>query len=198
MNCYEASQVAPERIVVIDIETTGLSADEGDEVLSMAVVNGKGDVMFHDLFGTEHKRRWSAAEKINGISPSMVKGRPSFAQRLDEIEEVLSEAEVLVGYNLKGFDLPFLLCSGLRIGSKVSICDVMLEFSTYRKTPDTRRRGYKWYKLKDCASYFGHHIKGHDSLEDAKATLVSFRRLAEIQKHGWGCLMTLIGFFAIN
>lgn len=38
---------------------------------------------------------------------------------------------------------------------------------------------YKWQSLSKCAEYYGYTFKAHDSLEDVKATLYCYKKMAE-------------------
>lgn len=64
-----------EEYIFIDTETTGLNA-ERDELLSVSVVDHYGKCIFNSLVKPEHRDNWDDAEKINGITPAMVKNAP--------------------------------------------------------------------------------------------------------------------------
>lgn len=95
---------------VIDVETTGLSAAQGDRVVEIAVVilNEQFHVvrMFDSLV---HPRRSipSHVTQIHGISDHAIRGAPTFAELLPDLMGCLSGTTHLVAHNIS-FDLGFL------------------------------------------------------------------------------------------
>ena len=95
----------PDKVVCIDCETTGLDVDM-DGVLSLSIVDGNLDVLFHSLLHTYRKRSWKEAQRINGISPRMVRDSPSIPQVREQVLDILSDTEIVTGYNIAPFDIP--------------------------------------------------------------------------------------------
>lgn len=160
----------PDKIVVIDIETTGFDAYY-DEILQLAAINGRGEVLFCDYFKPKHRRTWRDAEEVNGISPEMVSKKPSFEDSVAEIEAAISGMRVVVGHNIKKFDIPFLNAHGVSSGNAV-VFDTMLEYQNV-----TGRE--KWARLQECASAFGYQFNAHDALEDCRASLFCAYKIAD-------------------
>lgn len=177
------------KIICIDIETTGLDRNK-DEVLQISIINGKGKTLYNSYIRPDHTTDWKDAEAINKISWDCVKFAPGILTEKKKIDKILRKAGLIIGYNLKGFDLPFLAAKGIDTAVKAKIYDVMLEFS-YIYGEETRR-GYKWKRLTECAEYYGYtNYKAHDALEDVRATLYCYyaiqkdrrgRRLARKRK----------------
>lgn len=94
--------------LVVDIETTGLSADRGDRVCEIGAVKLCGGAII-DSFGSlvnPERPISSGAYAVNRISPEMVASAPTFpliAQRLWQ----MMEGSIIVAYNA-GFDCSFL------------------------------------------------------------------------------------------
>jgi hypothetical protein len=82
-----------------------------DEVLSIAAVDGEGTVKMDEMFHPRHRKRWSDATKINGITPEMTIGKPTLPEKKIEIENIFNDADVIVGWNLP-FDLRMLYAGG--------------------------------------------------------------------------------------
>lgn len=168
-----------EKVLVFDTETTGFRSD--DEVLTLAVVNGVGETMVDGMYAPARKAEWPDAERINRISPAMVAGcNPILAHR-EELERLFNAPDtLLVGYNIE-FDIRLLAQSGIRI-TNPNRHDVMLAFSAFRKVPDARRGGYRWWKLTECADYYRYdwgNTVAHGALADTLATLFCYQKMKE-------------------
>ena len=95
--------------VLVDVETTGLSAELSDRVCEIGMVKLRGGAVI-DTFGTliDPQRPISAgAYAVNGISPSMLINAPYFSEIADRVWGMM-EKTVLVAYNAP-FDLSFLV-----------------------------------------------------------------------------------------
>ncbi|MBR2669991.1 MAG: hypothetical protein IKE36_09405 [Solobacterium sp.] len=167
--------------VYIDTETTGLHSDTRDELLSLAILDHSGNILFDHLFKPEHRRTWKEAQEINGISPEMVKKEKPFQDYVDEVQRILNNASAVVGYNLE-FDLGFLQAGGVKYTGKT--IDVMSMYTTYMvNTTGSRER--RW-SLRNAASHMGWDWKkegsAHSAVNDAKAT--RFVLLAMLSDNG--------------
>lgn len=159
------------KIICIDIETTGLDR-ETDEILQVAIINGRWKTLYNSYIRPEHKREWKEAEAVNKISWQAVKNAPTLRREKRKIERILKKAGLIIGYNQKGFDLPFMAAKGINTAVKAKIYDVMLEFAEVYGEYSERYGGYKWQSLIRCAEYYDYvNYKAHDALEDTRATL---------------------------
>lgn len=164
------------KIICLDTETTGLDRQK-DEILQLSIIDGDGNVLFDKFLKPLNRRSWAAAEKINGISPADVANCKSLIYYKSEIESILLDADVIVGYNIIGFDFPMLFNNGIKNEVKINsvVCDVMEEYALINGEIDDRRGGFRFKKLKDCAEYFKYPCSTwHNALDDAKATLFCF------------------------
>lgn len=179
------------KIICLDIETTGLDWNR-NEILQIAIINGRGKVLYNSYIKPEFVREWKEAEAVNKISWEAVKNAPGISSERRKIERILKRAGMIIGYNLKGFDLPFMSAKGINTATKGGIYDVMLEFAYIYGDYNAERQQYKWQKLTKCAEYYGYtNYKAHDALEDVRATLYCYyaiqkdkkgRRIAEKRK----------------
>lgn len=158
-------------IVCIDTETTGTSKGR-DEVLSVGMVDGDGNELFYSLIHPAHRRKWTEAERINGISPDDVKDAPTLLECADRIEEILESADIIVGYNLE-FDIEMLQRGGISIPPRTKF-DVMRAFAPIYGEWAEWKRDWKWQRLEKCAVYYGHAFKAHNALEDARVTVLCY------------------------
>ena len=166
----------PSKVIVLDTETTGLSPEK-DEVLSLAIVDGSGNELFYSLFKPEHRRAWKDAERINHIGTEDVKGAPKIREEKGTIESILSEAELIVGYNLR-FDLDMLEAAGVSI-PRCTKYDVMPAYANIHGEWAEWKHDWKWQKLSTCADHYGYRFDAHDALGDAKATAYCFWKVRE-------------------
>lgn len=165
----------PSKILVYDLETTGLQAGS-DEIIQLAIVDGNGNELINTYIKPQHKRKWDKAEAVNGISPEMVKDAPVMPALLNKIQELIYDAEWLVGYNSTKFDDNFLKAAGLDLSS-VKEYDVMLEYAERYNPYDEYHGNRKWSKLIEAAHRWDYRFPAHDALNDTKATLFVFQKM---------------------
>lgn len=158
------------RIIVIDIETTGLNRNN-DEILQIAIINGRGKVLYNSYIRPEKAKEWPEAYKVNKITWDVVQNAPRIKDEKHKIDKILKRAGMILGYNHKGFDLPFLAAKGINTAVRAKQYDVMREFA-YVYGEKNEKGHYKWKSLIECAEYYGFtNYKAHDALEDVRATL---------------------------
>lgn len=97
------------RQIVLDTETTGLSAENGDRIIEIGCVellNRKltGNNLHHYI--NPERDSHEDALKVHGISNEFLRDKPKFAQLADEILDYLSDAELII-HNAP-FDIAFL------------------------------------------------------------------------------------------
>jgi DNA polymerase-3 subunit epsilon len=170
------------KIICIDIETTGLDKKK-DEILQISIINGRGKTLYNSYIKPDYLTDWKEAEAINKISWDCVKYAPSLLTEKRKIDRILRKAGLIIGYNHKGFDLPFLAAKGIDTAVKAKIYDVMLEFAYIYGEYNKERQQYKWQKLTTCAGYYGYtNYSAHDALEDVRATLHCYHAMRKDRK----------------
>lgn len=95
-------------LAILDLETTGLRPGD-DRIVSIGVlrVQPDGDLReFHSLINPQMKIPKEAVQ-IHGITDRHVKKEPTFPQVASKIQDFLGSSD-LAGFNILGFDLPFL------------------------------------------------------------------------------------------
>ncbi len=106
-----------ERIVIYDVETTGLNANAGDRVVEAAFVvyqDGTPVERFSTLINPGRPIPKEVI-RLHGIDARRVRNAPSFAEALPAITALL-KAPYHGGYNI-GFDKHFMLCEFERAGA---------------------------------------------------------------------------------
>ena len=178
-------------LVVIDFETTGikspmetfLTGGKYDEILSVSIIDQDGNILLNSLCRPELRKSWSKAQEIHGISPAMVKDKPTFAELFPLVKEILLKSKIVIAYNidferqfLYGFDAEFDFPGDKKIREQIVWGpDPMLMYCAYRGNE-------KWQKLSTVAKHFNFSYEAHDSLEDIKATLYCYKRILEYVK----------------
>jgi DNA polymerase-3 subunit epsilon len=107
------------RQIVLDTETTGLSAEGGDRIIELGCVElfarkltGKN---LHFYFNPERDSHEDAL-KVHGISNEFLRDKPKFAELSEEILDYLSDAEIII--HNAAFDVSFLNKELERVGKK--------------------------------------------------------------------------------
>ena len=97
------------RQIVLDTETTGLSAETGDRIIEIGCVELVGRKLTghnkHFYLNPERDSHEDAL-KVHGISNEFLKDKPKFEQIADELLEYLSGAEIII--HNAAFDVGFL------------------------------------------------------------------------------------------
>lgn len=120
-------------------------------------------------------KEWEAAAKVHGITPDMVKDKLPFKEYIKRISDIMNEADRIVCYNGKSFDLVLLERYGIEIDYS-KVYDLMLEIDKVYN---------KWFKLIELADFYGYEFKAHDSLEDVKATLYCYYKFKKGQSNAF-------------
>jgi len=107
------------RQIVLDTETTGLSAEGGDRIIELGCVElyarkltGKNLYFYFNPERDSHED----ALKVHGISNEFLRDKPKFAQLADDILEYLADAELII--HNAAFDIGFLNKELERVGKK--------------------------------------------------------------------------------
>ncbi len=167
--------------VVVDVETTGLSADRNriTEIALVRVVSGAIVEQFQSLVNPEQFISPFITQHT-GITNAMVYDKPRFPDIAPEIKNFFakSDAPVFVGHNVK-FDHGFVTESFLRSGERFQVvqgplCTCRL---ARRLLPQLRSKS-----LKSVQDHFGiRNPRQHRAMADAEATakiLVQFIEMA--------------------
>lgn len=165
------------KLIVLDTETTGLNCTN-DELLQVSIISDNRKILYNSYLRPLYNTIWNEAERVNGISPDMVKDSPTVLTECVKINHILSQADIIVGYNTY-FDLGFLSNIGCQIKDNAVIIDVMQIFAEIYGEWSEYFDGYKWQKLTTCASYYGYKWQGnaHNSLADCLATLYCYEQI---------------------
>lgn len=160
-------------LVVFDLETTGLSTAE-DKILEIAYekILPTGEIIANVHRMNPGRPIPPEASAINGIYDADVAEAPSFAKLSYELWNMFDGADVS-GFNIVGFDLPFLKAEFARVGknfdfSSKKIIDVKVLYHGKEArdmfAPRNLTAAYKLYCSKD-------HTTAHTGAGDVRVTV---------------------------
>ncbi len=86
------------RVLFFDLELTGFY--DRDEILSISIVNGHGELVMNTLVRPDHTKKWKRTEKIHGITPEMTEDAPTLAELTPKIKEIFAECDNLIAYGV--------------------------------------------------------------------------------------------------
>lgn len=143
--------------VYLDTETTGLSPAKGDTIVEVAIVDDHGRALIDTLVNPCRPIPWQASN-IHGISDDMVRGKPTLAQLMPRVLEIVQSQQVVI-YNAR-FDARFFPGE---LGQAGVVECAMLRFADLH--------GGRWQRLDLAARHVGHQWSGaaHRALADALA-----------------------------
>ena len=166
--------IPKEEVVCLDLETTGLYPHETDEVLQISICDGTGLLLLDSYIRPEKRKRWPNAEGIHGITPAMVKDSPTLKELGDLIYSILDGCTLLIGYNIRNFDLEFLKAGGVKLPNDMKVYDLINDCSVLYGTWNDHYRNYSYISLEKAAWHFTIGYKPHDSFQDVSATTTLF------------------------
>ena len=159
------------KYIVLDTETTGVDT-RLDEILQLSIIDQDGNVLFDEYFRPIAKS-WNESMRINHITPAMVKNKKPITEYAKQIEEILEQALLIVGYNIE-FDLAMLKREKISVPNTKRF-DVMRKFAPIFGDYNEYHGDYTWQKLATAARYYkydwsSHSSDAHNALADCYAT----------------------------
>ena len=153
-------------VVVLDVETTGISAARGERVIEIGavrVVQGKLEERFSSLIATS-RPILPGALAVHRITPAVLAGQPGPEEVFSDFAHFIGN-DILVAHN-SGFDMRFLKAEFARLGQRLTnshYCTLKLSRLCY---PDLRS-----HKLEILGRYLFGALPGvrhHRALDDAE------------------------------
>lgn len=161
--------------VVLDLETTGLGRDPNVEIVEIAIIDQRGELLMNSLVKPARRIPF-AASRVNGIYDDDVAAAPPFEQVFPEMERFLS-GQTVVAYNVD-FERQILRTVLRRAEQPPIKCDwfcAMKAYSAYRGRLD-------YFKLiSACKAERIHITNAHRALGDCQMTLALMRKMAGAQ-----------------
>ena len=162
------------RIIVLDIETTGFSF-KNDHIIELGVIeflSGEETRRNSSLFGGGSSP--PACLKVHGIPDADRVGKPTFASKASSVKSYLQNA-ILMGHNIKKFDLPFiqavLEANGFKVEGNIQLIDTLNLARKHITAPN--------YKLETLCKVYGIEHGNHRGLGDSESTWKVFLKIVE-------------------
>lgn len=160
---------------IFDLETTGLSPDTDAviEISALKVVNGEIIEEFSTLVNPEEHIPYSVSS-ITGIMDDMVKDAPTMDDAVKQFKSFIGDY-VLLGHNIKRFDLKFIQRDAIRfLGKPFSNEYVDTLFLAQRYLPEL-----KSHSLEALADHYGVSYEGaHRAIVDCRINKTIYDHLA--------------------
>lgn len=168
-------------LIIFDLETTGLTPGE-DKIIELAYekILPSGEIMSHAQRIHPGIPIPPDSQAIHGISDQDVAEAPSFAKLCYELWSMFEGADV-GGFNILGFDLPFLKGEFACLGKNFDyanrrILDAKILYHKMERrdmlSPRTLSAAYKLYCGKE-------HKNAHSGTGDVRATVEILEKLLE-------------------
>ncbi|MPZ67980.1 MAG: hypothetical protein GEU71_00430 [Actinobacteria bacterium] len=162
-------------VVVVDVETTGISTGYHHRIVELAIVRVDADGEIDDEYCTlvNPGRDLGDSSQIHGLRARDLLDAPTFQGIAGDVLMRLN-GSVVIGHNIR-FDLDFLRYEYGRVGYELPAIPSLCTMQLARKSLGTRTR-----RLNDCCAALGLAVDGeHSALGDARATARLFIDLRE-------------------
>lgn len=118
-------------ITGIDLETTGLSQEEGHRIIEVGLAVYKTpDLKTFTQVGRTYLQRINplrpidkGAQNVHGISLDMLRGEPEWSDVAPKISRILNATHLIVAHNSE-FDIPFVALELVRVGLPIPESEV--------------------------------------------------------------------------
>jgi len=172
--CMAQNFLDGERVLALDLETTGISTNN-DRIVQIALIGSSEDgseISYENLVNPRRSIPMQASN-VHGIYDNDVRGLSDFSTFADEIYEQV-EGAVIIGHNVRQFDLPLLNNEFRRLGKLPPNPKVVLdtlEVVRRVKLPRPHNLGAL------CRKHGISLENAHTAAADAAASLLLFWRL---------------------
>jgi len=171
---WAKTRLADPDTVIVDVETTGiLSKDPETKIVSISMINSKGQIILASLVNPERTIPLEA-QKVHGIDERDVKSAMPWSV-IGDIAAYQMTGKHVVCFNA-GFDVHLMVhlfgVYGIPIPEFEVSC-AMEYYSQFVGEWSKTKKDYKWQKLPKLA--FG---SAHDSLVDCQSTLLLLKKMA--------------------
>ncbi len=136
--------------------------------------------VFHQYFRPVYHRRWPHSQPVHHISPAMVAGKPHFKEWRKKIQEIVSQADFIVGFALEN-DIEALEkegIKGLAEKRRVDVRDFHWLQNTRHQGVDLNSRKKLAITAEDLGVEFSENL-AHGADYDTRKTLECFRTLMD-------------------
>jgi len=167
------------RYVALDVETTGLSLQNGDRVIEIGAVAIEGQSIiaeFSSLIDVDKRIPWQV-QQVHGITNEILSGEPKPDEVLPEFYKFIA-GSILVAHNAS-FDVGFLRYEFALLGMSLNnrfLCTLKMSRKRYPHLPNHKLETVSRYLLgKSCEQ-----MQMHRALDDAKLAAMIFLKMEKI------------------
>jgi len=184
-----------ERVLAFDLETTGISTSS-DRIVQIALIGANPDgtpIHFEEIINPQRSIPYGASN-VHGIFDHDVRGKGNFSTIADQVAELI-EGSVIVGHNVRRFDLAMLDVEFLRLGKRTPRPKAVMD--TYELV--RRLNVPRPHKLGALCARHGISLENaHTAAADAAASLLLFWRLSIDHAPSFRCSLEELERWAVH
>ena len=158
--------------IAIGFAATGPSAKD-DELLSLAIVDAKGSVLFDQRVRPTKRKHWLSTKEARGITWEDVKDERELAVFAEELERIIGSAPLVVAYNVP-LVVGLLKADGVSVSPRDTF-DLRSEYAAAFGRWSDSEGDYSFASLSDCATRYGYQLESRGAVQDAKAIASVYR-----------------------
>lgn len=175
-------EVQAPKTICLDLGTTGPNPVE-DEIVAIAIVDWKGNVVHEGKYRPSRRELWQAASEVNGVIPDNQIDLPSFFDDQVKIREIIWGADEAIVYNSQHV-MRFLGHNDAAPVSGARVTDTMYEYCLWLGVTNRNYNRLAHIELADVADHIGYDRPDgmSTSLANALACL-AVQKWIERQRH---------------
>lgn len=164
-------EVQAPKTICLDLGTTGPNPVE-DEIVAIAIVDWKGNVVHEGKYRPSRRGLWQAASEANGIAPDNQVDLPSFFDDQVKVREIIWDADEVIVYNASRV-MRFLEYNDAAPSSGTRVTDAMYEYCRWLGKANHGFYSITHVELADAADRIGYawENNSHGTVANALACL---------------------------
>jgi len=173
MDSHEMEQDSPERLIVLDTETTGRSPADGDRLVEIGCVEVVGNVItgntFHAYVNPCGRKVEEGALKVHGLTDAFLAGQPKFRSIYRDLFAFIGTSRLVI--HNASFDMGFLNAERRLVG---------LQDMTNPVTDTLRTARVKWPGQRATLDALCSRLEVDNSGRDLHGALIDADLLAQV------------------
>lgn len=164
-------EVQAPKTICLDLGTTGPNPVE-DEIVAIAIVDWKGNVLHEGKYRPSRRKLWQAASEVNGVIPDNQIDLPSFFDDQLKIRGIIWGADEVIVYNAPRV-MTFLEYNDAAPSSGTRVTDAMYEYCRWLGKASHDSNCLAHIELADAAARIGYAWENslHGTVTNALACL---------------------------